>query len=150
MGKCSKRRAMTGKWAPGGGRNMYTIGAEMGRGTGECCDSKKNIENIKRIQDNFVTPFCNKQYHLIGNIFNEIELLENDRKHACTGGVLTDFMQNTISAADLASTLDFYYKLCQKENADQEKLICELYEEINQLKNKLPVKDGKYSSIVIK
>ena len=26
MGRCSKRRAMNGKWAPGVGRNMYTTG----------------------------------------------------------------------------------------------------------------------------
>ena len=153
MGKCSKRRPMNASWVSGTGRNMYTIGVSVGKGQygrEGCCDEEKNIENIKRIQENFVTPFANKNYHLIGNPFTAIELLENDRKYDCTGGVLTDFMQNTVSAADFASTLDFYYNTCKQDYADQECLINDLYNKIQKLNDESKTENGHTQKTKIK
>ena len=137
-----KRRTMNGKREPGTGRTMYTIGAASNRSNKTMCDLTTTIENIKRVQDYFVTPFSDQKYHLIKNPFIEIGVLENNRKNDCTNGLLTDFMQKVVTAANLASSLNMFYKSSKIEIQEQESIIANLSKRIRELENMLPNKSG--------
>ena len=135
MGKCSKRRTMNGRWEPGSGRTMYTIGSVSKKHKWAGADLTTTINNIKRVQDNFVTPFSEQKYHLINNPFTAVEMIENDRNSDFTNGLLTDFMQKVITAANMASSLDMLYRSCKYETQELEDTIENLNKRIIELEN---------------
>jgi hypothetical protein len=101
------------------------------------------LDNIKRIQRNFVDPFADQSYNYIHNALVEYERLENDRINDITGGVITDLLQEIASAAYLSRALNNQILLLTSQKAACNTTKEELLEKIKELEDALLVHSGQ-------